>query len=189
MKNAFITLSYYCSIDSLLICVSWIIVFTSVHQRHWIRSIFDAISMGRRHSAAFRWCDFWKCSAEDASSHWRKDFNLVNLCFKEDQWTATIEQNTGSAFCSSGESVCGCCWNSVKRKPFADDCTLCFFFSVSAFYRKCPSITSSCRLRTWRATWTLACPTPPPPSSLSLTSTTTLPCWHRGLWVKGVGKG
>lgn len=127
-KNARITRSYYCSLDSLLICVSWIIVFTSVHQGHCIRSFLYAISLGRRHSAAFRWRDFWKCSTEDASSYWRKDFNLVKLCFKADQWTATIEQNTGSAFCSSGESVWGCCWNSMKRKPFAPFAHYVFFF-------------------------------------------------------------
>lgn len=76
-----------------------------------------------------------------------------------------------------------------KEKILCTFCTLCLFFSVSAFYRKCPSIPSSCRPRTWRATWTLASPTRPLPSSLSPTSTTILLCWHQGLWVKGVGRG
>lgn len=57
------------------------------------------------------------------------------------------------------------------------------FFSITVFYRKCPSIPLSCRPRTWRATWTLAFPTQPLPSSLSRTSMTTLPCWPPELWV------
>lgn len=51
------------------------------------------------------------------------------------------------------------------------------------FHRKCRSTPSSCRRRTWRATWTSASPTRPPPSSPSRTSTTTRPCWPPGRWV------
>ncbi len=59
-----------------------------------------------------------------------------------------------------------------------------YVFSFSAsFYRKCPSTPSLSRPPTWRATWTLACPTQPQPLSALPTSTTIPQNWQSERWV------
>lgn len=182
---AFIILSYYCSIDSRLISVSWIIVFTSVRQWHWIRNCFDDIPMGRLPGTAFRWCQVWIRSAEKVfvSFEWRLrpcesvSNNIVDSYYRTENILRFL-------FLGESQSV-NVAVESKKRESSLqmNNRTVCYFFSFSSFYRKCPSIPSSCRPRTWRATWTLAFPTQPLPSSLSRTSTTTLPCWPLELWV------
>lgn len=58
----------------------------------------------------------------------------------------------------------------------------CFLF-FWLFYRKCLSTPSLSRPQTWRATWTLACPTRPQLWSPLQTSMTTPQNWQSGRWV------
>lgn len=51
-----------------------------------------------------------------------KDFTQIR------PWTATKEQNTDSAFCSSGESVCGCCCKLYEEKALCRWLHTGFFF-------------------------------------------------------------
>lgn len=114
-EMAFIIPTSYCSIDSLLISVSWIIVFTSVHQSDWISNVFDDIPMGRLHSAAFRWCEVWMCSAEEVSM---QSYKILHPCESLFQIGPAIrEQNTGSAF-PLGVTVCGYSCRLEEEKVF-----------------------------------------------------------------------
>lgn len=70
--------------------------------------------MGRLHSAAFRWCKFWKRSAEDVSTLPNEKLHPCESVFQIRSWTVSIKQNTGWAFCSSGDSGGG--WGCKLNK-------------------------------------------------------------------------
>lgn len=86
--------------------------------------------MGRLHSAAFRWCEVWIRSAEEVSTQSNERLHPGDSVFQIKPWTATTEQNRGSAFFPLWESqfvaVAGDSW---KRKLFSqmNNCTLCSF--------------------------------------------------------------
>lgn len=185
-ETAFIIPSYYCPIDSLLISVSWIIVFTSVHQWRWISDAFDNFD-----GMLYQWGGFTVVPSDGLKSGYvpvkrfqlsqMKDFTLW-FCVSNKTVDSHYRRERRLSFFPPWESQSATA--AVARGSFLqmNNRTL-LFFSITVFYRKCPSIPLSCRPRTWRATWTLAFPTQPLPSSLSRTSMTTLPCWPPELWV------
>lgn len=129
---AFIIPLYYCSIDSLLISVSWIIVFTSVHQWHWIRNVFDDIPMGRLHSAAFRWCEVWIRSTVEVLTQSNGRHHHCDSVFQIRAWTATIEQNIPP----QGFTLCGCCCRLDEEKVsffHMNNCMLSLLQKVSQY--------------------------------------------------------
>lgn len=125
---AFIIRSSYCSVDSLLISVSWIIVFTSVHQWYWISGVFDGVPMGRLHSAAFRWWCLdtfhWGGfnSAESKASP--SQCCVSNMTMDTDYRT----EHRPSSFFPLGVTVCGCRCSLVEEKALCRWITALFFF-------------------------------------------------------------
>lgn len=133
-ETAFIIPSHYCPIDSLLISVSWIIVFTSVHQQRWMSDAFDNFD-----GILYQRGGFTALPSDGLMSGYvpvrrfqlsqMKDFTPCDFVFQIRLEAVTTEQNAGSAFFSPWESQSVA--TAVGRGSFLqmNNCTLLFFFS------------------------------------------------------------
>lgn len=111
----------YSSISSLLVAVIWIIVLTSVHHWHWIRSIFDDTHRGRLHSA-----ELWMVWIPGAF-HWG--------CLSLIKWKTSPKQDHGQLpenktqllvpLESQSVAVSLTVW---RKGSFGDGCALSYFF-------------------------------------------------------------